>query len=398
MKLSREDGSQRITRLNTTLPPGLTGKLAGVSECSEAALKEAEAKPGAEEKQSPSCPLASQLGTVNVGAGSGPHPLYVQGHAYLAGPYEGAPLSMAVITPAVAGPFDLGTVVVRAALHLNPETAQITVTSDPIPTSLAGIALDVRSVAVHVDRDQFTLNPTSCAEMAVGGEALSILGQAAQLSQRFQVGGCSALAFKPKLSLSLAGRTGRGGTPALKAVLSMGAGEANIARAQVTLPHSEFIDNAHFRNLCTRVQYGAGACPAGSVIGFAKAQTPLLEAPLEGPVYLMSGFGHTLPDVAADLNGQIHVFAHARVDKGKSGGLRSTFEVVPDAPVSKFTLEMQGGSRGLLENSVDICDKPQRALAAFTAQSGKTFRSQPTLQVKCPKARHRKRHAKRGRR
>jgi DNA-binding beta-propeller fold protein YncE len=387
LRLRREDDSQELKGIDTTLPPGLTGKLAGVAECPDSALQAAEGKTGAEEQQDPSCPLASRVGTVNVGAGAGPAPYYVQGRAYLAGPYKGAPLSLAIVTPAVAGPFDLGTVVVRAALHVDPETAQITAKSDPIPTILQGIPLDVRSIAVKMDRNQFTLNPTSCERMAVAGVALSIFGQSAGLTSPFQVGGCGVLPFKPKLTLSLKGMTRRGGFPALKAVLRMPPGGANVARAQVTLPHSEFIANAHIGQPCTRVQYAAGSCPPSSVIGTARAETPLLEAPLEGPVYLMSGFGHLLPDVAVDLNGQIRAFLHSKVDRGKGGGLRSTFEVVPDAPVSKFVLSMQGGKRGLLENSEDLCLKPHRALADFAAQSGKVSLTEPALHVKCPKGR-----------
>jgi hypothetical protein len=397
MRLHREDGSQELRGLNVTLPKGLVAKLAGVGECSDAqvaaALSHEGEGGGAEEITSPSCPASSEVGTVTVGAGAGLTPYYTAGHAYLAGPYQGAPLSLVVITPAVAGPYDLGTVVVRAPLRVDPETAQVTAVST-LPTILDGIPLDVRSIALQMGRSQFTLNPTDCEKMAVTGAATSVLGQVANLTDPFQVGGCSSLGFAPKLSLSLKGKTNRGGFPALKAVLTMPPGGANIASAQVTLPHSEFIANAHIGAPCTRVQYAAGSCPAASVIGTARAETPLLEKPLEGPIYLMTGFGHLLPDLAVDLNGQIHVFVHGKVDKGKGGGLRNTFEVVPDAPVSKFTIELLGAGRGLLENSENICAKPQHALAEFTAQSGKVSEAKPPLQIKCKKAheKHKRAH------
>jgi hypothetical protein len=393
LHLHREDGSQELTAINTTLPPGLVGKLAGVAECSDAAIAAAKAKSGSEEQQSPSCPASSQLGTVNVASGAGPAPYWVTGHAYLAGPYKGAPLSLAIITPATAGPYDLGTVVVRVALYVNPETAQISAKSDPIPTILEGIPLDVRTIDVKLDRPQFSLNPTDCEKMSVTGEAVSVLGLNSSLSDPFQVGGCNTLRFQPKLALSLNGRLTRAGTPALKATLTMKPGEANIAVAQVTLPASEQIDNAHLRNVCTRVQFAANQCPPDSVIGYAKAQTPLLDNPLEGPVYLMTGFGHTLPDLFADLGGQIRVDLNGKVDRGKGGGLRSTFEVVPDAPVSKFTLSMSGGKKGLLENNENLCLRAHRATAQFTGQNGALSLSEPLLHVKCPKAKnHRKRH------
>jgi len=386
LKLSRENGSQPIKGLDVGLPSGLTGRLAGVPYCPDTAIAAAERKSGSAEKASPSCPSASELGTVNVGAGSGT-PFYVQGHAYLTGPYKGAPLSMAIITPAVAGPFDLGTVVVRAGLYVDPETAKITVRSDPIPTELAGIPLDLRSIAVNITRNRFTLNPTSCDPTQITATAIAAASQA-PLASPFQVGGCKALGFAPKLSLRLKGDTKRGGTPALNATLtypSKGA-YANIAKASVALPHSEFLDNAHIQTVCTRVQLAQNACPKGSIYGHARAITPLLDKPLEGPVYLGTGYGHELPDLLADLNGQIHVILNGTIDS-IHGGIRNRFEVVPDAPVTKFTLTMQGGKKGLLENSTNLCAKTNRATVRFTAQSGKVADSSPPVIAQgCKKA------------
>ena len=383
LRLAREDGSQELKGLNVTLPPGLVGKLAGVAECSDGALATAAEKSGAAEQASPSCSASSQVGTVTVGAGAGLTPYYAAGHVYLAGPYKGAPLSLAVITPATAGPYDLGTVVVRNALQVNTETARITAVSDPIPAILQGIPLDVRSIAIDMSRPDFTLNPTSCEKMAVAGEALSVLNQIAPLSNPFQVGECKKLGFAPKLALDLKGSTKRGGTPAFKATLSYPKGSyANIASASVALPHSEFLDNAHIKTVCTRVQLAANQCPKGSIYGYARAIIPLLDKPLEGPVYLGTGYGHELPDLLADLNGQIHVVLNGTIDS-IHGGIRNRFEVVPDAPVSKFTLEMRGGKKGLLENSENLCRKTQHATAKFTAQNGKTANYSPVLTNDC---------------
>jgi hypothetical protein len=332
---------------------------------------------------------------VTVGAGAGPNPLQVSGEAYFAGPYRGAPLSLAIVTPAVAGPFDLGTVVVRSALYVNPETAQIHAVAGPIPTILEGIPLDVRSIAVKLDRPEFTRNPTSCEPMAIAATALSSLGQAAGLGDRFQVGGCQALPFGPQLALSLKGGTKRGAHPALTAVLTSRPGEANIAAAQVTLPHSEFLEQGHIQTICTRVQFSeAGGngekCPPDSVYGFARAQTPLLDHPLEGPVFLRSS-SHELPDLVAALGGQIDVVLDGRVD-AVNGRIRNTFEVVPDAPVESFTLEMLGGAKGLLVNSTDLCLKPKahRAGADFTGQNGKLSHSEPLLKAQCREAKEKK--------
>jgi hypothetical protein len=397
LRLKREDGSQELKGLNVTLPLGLTARLAGVAECSPGGVAQAQSRTnpgqGALELASPSCPSASQLGTVTVGAGAGPAPYYAQGKAYLAGPYKGAPLSMLIVTPAVAGPFDLGSVAVRAALNLDPETAKVSVVSDPIPTILQGIPLDVRSIAVKVDRPDFTLNPTSCEAKALSAEAISTQGQVAALQNRFQVGGCQNLGFKPALSLKLKGGIKRGDNPALTATLtypSKGA-YSNIAKAQVALPHSEFLDQSHIGTICTRVQFAAKACPARSVYGSARAITPLLDKPLEGPVYLRSS-ANPLPDLVVDLNGQIEVVLAGRVDSVK-GGIRNSFEVVPDAPVSKFTLSLKGAKKGLLVNSTNICRETNRARAQFTAQNGRTLLLKPALQAKCPKqGRHKKKH------
>jgi hypothetical protein len=386
LKLRREDGSQEFKGLSLTLPPGLIGRLAGLTECSDAALASAATVSGTAEQASPSCPASSEVGTVTVGAGAGLTPYYATGHAYLAGPYKGAPLSLAVITPAVAGPYDLGDVVVRNALQVNPETTQITAVSDEIPHILQGIPLDVRSVVLNMDKPDFTLNPTSCEKKSIVGSLTSVLGSSAPLTNSFQVGACGALGFKPHLALSLKGSTKHAGHPALKAVLTypkQGA-YANIAKAQVNLPGSEFIDQGNLNKTCTKPVLLAGNCPATSIYGKVKAWTPLLAEPLEGPVYLVGGYGYKLPALVAELDGQIKVLLVGKVDSGKNHGIRNTFEAVPDAPVEKFELSLKGGPKySLLENSEDLCAKPQKAIADFTAQSGRVLDLTPTITNSC---------------
>jgi hypothetical protein len=389
LKLSREDGSQRLAGIDTVLPPGLSGKLAGIAQCSEAQIAGAKAREhpnmGATELSAPSCPTSSEVGSVNVTAGAGPTPFHTSGHAYLAGPYKGAPLSLAVIVPAVAGPFDLGAVVSRVALYVNPDTAQIHAVSDPLPQILEGIPLDVRSISLTMGRPQFTLNPTSCDPMQITGSSLSTLGQSAALSNPFQVGGCPQLPFKPKLSLRLKGGTKRASHPKLIANLKAKPGEANVASAQVKLPPSAFLDQAHIRTVCTRVQFAATACPAGSIYGTATATTPLLDYPLSGNVYLRSS-NHKLPDLVVALKGPasqpIEIDLDGKTDSIK-GALRNTFEAVPDAPVSKFRLELFGGKRGLVINSRDLCRHAYRAEVKLTGQNGKAFDSSPLVGTEC---------------
>jgi hypothetical protein len=388
-KLSREDGTQRLGKIEATLPIGLSAKLAGVGECSEAAIAKAHSREvpqkGALEQADPSCPASSEIGTVNAAAGAGPTPYYTQGHAYLAGPYKGAPISIVAIAPAVAGPFDLGAVVIRSAAYLDPTTAQVKIVSDPLPQLLEGIPLDVRSVAVRSQRPNFSLNPTSCNEKAFGGFAISALGQAAPISERFQVGGCKSLPYKPKMSVRLFGPIHRGGHPRLKATFTAKPGEANTARVSFAFPKSEFIDQGHFRTICTRVQFAANQCPAGSIYGHVKAISPLLDYPLEGPAYLRSS-SHQLPDLVIALRGPpaqpLAIDAVGRVDS-VNGGLRVRFEEVPDAPLTKLIVTAQGAKKGLFQNSTNICKGTHRATLKLDAQSGKTYDTQPKLVAQC---------------
>lgn len=388
IKINRKDGEQELDRLDFTLPLGVVGRLAGIPYCPEAAIAAAAHKSGKGELANPSCPLASRVGTVDTAAGVGSDPIHVGGNVYLAGPYEGAPISTVVVTPAVAGPFDLGTVVIRAPAFINLETAQIMVKSDPVPTVLKGLPLKLRSVVINVDRSGFILNPTNCAPQAFSASLHSSNGATAKPSNHFQVGGCQKLKFKPNLKLSLKGATRRSGHPALKAVVTYPKKGAysNIARAQVGLPHSEFLDQGNLDKVCTQPELKSATCPKRAVYGHAKAWTPLLDKPLEGPVYIGVGYGHKLPDLVADLNGQVRILLHGKVDTTKHEGIRNTFEVVPDAPVSRFVLEMKGGKKyGLLENSENLCRKAQRASVLFGAQNGLSLHLQPLIANDCSK-------------
>jgi hypothetical protein len=398
-KLGREDGSQQLRRIDLTLPPGLLGKLAGVPYCPDTALAAAGRHSGREERRRPSCPAASEIGQVTVGAGAGPRPLSVSGTAYLAGPYEGAPISLAIVTPAVAGPFDLGTVVVRAAIAVDPLTAQISVRSDPIPTILQGIPLDLRSIALRLGRPDFTLNPTSCESKAITGTMTSLAGGPAALRNTFAVGGCRGLGFSPKLALRLTGGTTRGKDPRLRAELTQPPAQANIGRVAVTLPPSLFIDQRHINNPCTRVQFAAGACPKSSILGSARAFTPLLDQPLEGPVIFRSNGGaRKLPDLVLDLHGQIDIELIGFIDSVKKRGtdisrVRTTFAQVPDAPVSKFVLDLNGGRKGLLQNSANLCAAAGTFSSALKGQNGASTAATSAISVRC-KSRRRSRKSK----
>ncbi|HEX3042995.1 MAG TPA: hypothetical protein VHP56_12985 [Solirubrobacterales bacterium] len=378
VNIARRDGEQELKVVNVTLPKGLTGKLAGIPYCSEAAIAAAAGKSGKAEQASPSCSSDSRVGAVTTKSGSGANPLQLGGNAYLAGPYKGAALSLVTITPAVAGPFDLGTVVVRVALNVNPETAQINAVSDVIPDVFGGVKLDIRVINLDVDRSQFMLNPTSCAAQATTG---AINGGGADptnaaafssyaVNDPFQAIECNKLAFKPKLKIQLYGGTKRNKNPRLKATLTARKGDANIARTAVTMPRSLFLDQSHIGTVCTRPQLASHTCPAASVYGNAEAKSPLLSEKLKGKVYLVSS-NNKLPDLLVDLRGQVEIYLRGVIGSGSTGGLKTVFRKVPDVPVSKFTLNMKGGKKSLLVNSQNTCAKPQRAIVNMKAQNGK---------------------------
>jgi hypothetical protein len=379
--LSREDGQQALRGFELHLPEGAIGKPKGVPLCPDA-----DANAGA-------CPAGSRIGSLQATAGPGPEPFAIpapgkpEPQIYFSGPYEGAPFSIVTEAPAQAGPFDLGVLAVRSALQIDPETARATVKADPLPQFFEGVGIDYRHLHAVVDRPEFFLNPTNCGELAVTSDVASTTGTVAHPQARFQVDGCKALKFKPKLSLKLRGGTKRAQYPALTAILKARKGDANVAFASVALPHSEFLAQEHIGTICTRKQFAADKCPKKSVYGKAKAWTPLLDEPLSGPVYLRSS-DHPLPDLVAKLGGQLEIDLAGRIDSAH-GGIRSTFESVPDAPVSKFVLQMRGGKKGLLTNSTDVCRGAHRATVRMRAQNGRTANLRPRLIASsCGKKKH----------
>lgn len=362
LELSREDGSQRFSALSVGLPEGLVGKVTGLQECSEADIQAAEARGGeglgAVEQAHPSCPAGSEVGVVYAGAGSGA-PFYVTGHAYFAGPYKGAPFSLVIITPALAGPFDLGTVVVRAALQINPSTAQVTIQSDPFPSILDGIPLDIRRIAVDVTRPDFTLNPTSCNPTAITGQSLSTAGQTASLSTRFQVGGCKALKFKPSFKVyTHAGHTRRNGAY-LRAVITSGAGQANIGGVLVKLPAKLAVRQSALKGACSEAQYASNpaGCPAASKVGYAIAHTPLLPVPLTGAAIFVSHGGAAFPDLDLLLQGdgvRIQLTGNTSI---KHGITISDFNTIPDVPINSFQVTLPPGPQAALAASGNLCTR-----------------------------------------
>ncbi|HEV2858066.1 MAG TPA: hypothetical protein VGW80_06660 [Solirubrobacterales bacterium] len=371
--LNRDDGSQALRGFELHLPDGELAKLKGVPVCSDA-----DATAG-------NCPQGSRIGSLQATTGPGPEPLQVpkpgksEPQIYLAGPYQGAPFSIVSEVPAQAGPFDLGVLAVRSGLDVEPESGRAVVKADPLPQFFEGVGITYRHLHAVIDRPDFSLNPTDCREAAVTSDITSTTGTIAHPAARFQIDGCKRLKFKPKISLELTGGTDRTDYPALTAVLKARRGDANIAFTSVALPHSEFLAQEHIGTICTRKQFAVDKCPKGSVYGKAKAWTPLLDRPLAGQVYLRSS-DHPLPDLVAKLGGQLEIDLVGRIDS-KNGGIRTTFESVPDAPVSKFVLKMKGGAKGLLTNSTDICRRARKASVVMRAQNGRAANLRPRLVV-----------------
>jgi hypothetical protein len=370
--LTRQDGEANPLSLSVHLPQGLLAKIAGVPLCPE---------PGA---SAGDCPAGSRVGSVAAASGVGGAPLWIPqpGKAptaiYLAGPYKSAPYSLVIRVPAQAGPFDLGTVVTRAAIDVDPNNSTATISTDPLPQILEGVPIAYRAITAVVDRDQFILNPTGCKEKQITATVTATTGQVATPSASYQATNCARLPYAPKLKLTLKGPTRRSGHPALNAVLTQKPNQANNAKVSVQLPTSQFIDQDHINNPCTRVQFNADACPPLSILGTARATTPLLDQPLEGPVIFRSNGGEReLPDIVADLKGgglrviQVGFVDSVPVKGTELARLRTRFLSVPDAPVAKITISLFGGKkRGLLENSRNLCKTNRLAKVSFTGQNG----------------------------
>jgi hypothetical protein len=401
--LTRKDTEQEITSYSLVLPKGITGKLAGIPFCPDAAIEAARSRAGSAEAASPSCPAASEVGHTLTGYGVGSALTYATGHIYLAGPYHGQPLSIVTINPATVGPFDLGTIVIRSAFAVDPHTAQLRIdasASDPIPHILSGVPLHLRDVRIYMDRPQFTHNPSSCEP----SQLVSTLGgsgarfdttaddSSASVSQHFQLLNCLTLGFKPKLGVRLRGPARRGAYPQLRATFAArGPQDSNLKEIAVSIPHSEFLAQNHIKEICTRAQFSADRCPAASVYGSAVAYTPLFDEPLRGDVYLRSS-SNRLPDLVASLHsGAVHIVLEGKIGPTKQGGIRALFSDLPDEPLDRFVMTLVGGRRGLLVNSSNICAVPPVSSVKALGQNniGAVFTT--TLRGQCGKKQHKER-------
>ena len=383
---SRQDGEQQLSGITVKAPSGLLGLLSSVPLCPEA-----QAATG-------TCPAASQIGHVTVGAGLGSNPLYLpqagqtEDPVYLTTGYKGAPFGLSIVTPAVAGPFDLGTVIVRAAIAVDPTTAQIVITSDPLPTMLRGVPLEIKTVNIDVDRPGFMFNSTNCEQQQVSGRMSSAEGTSVPVADGYQAVNCAKLKFKPLLSATTQGNGAENHNGASLTVnisakqgpqAKAGDGEANIKKVDVTLPRALASRLATLQKACTAGQFAANpeGCPEASNVGSAVIRTPVLPDPLTGSAYLVSRGGAAFPDLVLVLHGDgvtINLTGNTQIKKGIT---YSKFETVPDAPISSFRLtlpERQFSALGAIQN---LCRTRLEMPTEITAQDGAVVRQATRIAV-----------------
>jgi hypothetical protein len=370
LTFGREDREQDLSGVEVHLPLGLVGKIAAVKQCGEAEVHAAERNAG-------ECPAESQIGTATAGAGPGPHPFFQKGKVYLTGAYKGAPFGLAVVTPAIAGPFNLGNIVVRSAIRVDPNTAAVTAIADPLPQLKDGVPLRLRKVNVEVNNPEFMLNPTNCTAQRVSAKLTGAQGAIAQVSSPFDVGGCGSLPFSPELTATAGGRGSKPNGTSFVVRVKSAPGQANIAKTFLQLPIALPSRLSTIQKACVASVFEANpaGCDEGSNIGIGIAHTPLLKNPLVGPAYLVSRGNAAFPDVEFVLQGEgITLVLDGKTDI-KKGITYSRFDTVPDAPVSTFEAALPAGPHSALaavlpNGSYNICSTPLLMPTEITGQNG----------------------------
>jgi uncharacterized repeat protein (TIGR01451 family) len=391
--LTRGDGQQRISTLQFKTPEGLLGMISKVPLCGEPQAAKGE------------CPAASQIGHTVVEAGPGPYPLVVPqpgrppAPIYLTGSYEGAPYGLSIVVPLVVGPFNLGTIVTRARIEVDPHTSQLTVTTDPLPSIVDGVPSDLRTINAVIDRPGFMFNPTNCSPMSFSGTAVSTGGASAPISSRLQVGSCRSLKFAPNFKVSSSGKTSKANGASLDAKVvyptgplgnNQASSQSNISYVKVSLPKQLPSRLTTLQKACTAKVFetNPASCPSASVVGKAKAVTPVLPVPLEGPAYFVSHGGEAFPSLIVVLQGYgVTVDLVGTTFISKSGITSSTFEKVPDVPINSFEIYLPEGKYSALAANGNLCKSKLTMPTNFIAQDGAVLNQTTPISVTgCPKA------------
>jgi hypothetical protein len=374
LNLERADGQQYLSQVKTVLPAGLVGLLPTVTKCPEPQASNGD------------CPSASQIGVVGVTAGAGPTPFAFSGTVYLTGPYGGAPFGLTIVVPAVAGPFNLGNVVTRGTIDVDPFTARVIATSN-LPTIVKGIPLRLRRVTVNVNKQGFLVNPTNCGVLATESTLTSTLGATQSLSSPFQVGNCNKLGFKPKFGSSTGAKTSKANGASLETTLNMPAGQANVKSVLVQLPKQLPSRLTTLQKACPEKTFAANpyTCPSGSFVGGVRANTPTLAVKLKGPAILVSHGGEAFPDLDLLLEGEgVRVILVGNT-KIKNGITTTNFATTPDVPVSSITVNLPVGSHSALTANGNLCANKLVMPTTITGQNGATVKQNTTIKVtNCP--------------
>ncbi len=392
LTLSRRDRQQYLSQLSVTTPVGLLGMLSGVPLCGEPQAQEG------------TCPEASRVGTTTAAAGPGSHPLWVSGRVYLTTGYHGAPFGLSIVVPADAGPFHLGNVVVRSAITADQNTSALTITSDPLPQVIDGVPLRVQTVNVTVDRPGFMFNPTNCGAKQISVAVSGAQGALAHVSSPFAAAGCRNLPFSPKFTVSTAASTSKKNGASLDVKVLYKPGQANIRSVAVQLPKQLPARLTTIQQACLAATFAANpaTCPAGSLIGIAKASTPVLPVALEGPAYLVSHGGAAFPEVVVILQGD-----GVRIDLTGSINIKgsitsSTFANVPDAPITSFDFKLPESLHSALTVNLpataggSLCTSKLVMPTTLTGQNGIKVKQSTKIAVNgCPKVKKKKKKAKR---
>jgi hypothetical protein len=364
LTFSRHDGEQDLSGLTVQTPPGLLGMLSEAQLCPEP------------QASNGTCGPESLIGHTQVAAGAGSHPFWVGGTVFLTGPYKGAPFGLSVVVPALAGPFNLGNVIVRAAIYVDPHDSHLTVISDPLPQIIDGVPLRVQAVNVTIDKPGFMFNPTNCSQLQIAATITAAQGASANVASPFAAAACKNLPFKPGFTVSTSAKTSKANGGSLIVKVTQKPGEANIRKVDLQLPLALPSRLTTLQKACGEAQFAANpaGCPAGSSIGTATAHTPVLQAPLTGPAYLVSHGGAAFPDVefvlqADERGGDVEIVLDGKTQI-KKGVTYSHFETVPDAPISSFETNLPEGPHSALAANGNLCAQSLVLPTTLVGQNG----------------------------
>jgi hypothetical protein len=378
LTIGHSDSDQPLTGLTMHLPAGAAAMLSSVTPCQQPA--------GGQEW---SCGSSSLIGHSTSSSGLGSSPVTLGGTVYLTNGYGGAPFGLLVVTPANVGPFHLGNVNVRSRIFVDRSTAAVTIVSDRFPTFVRGVPVQLKQINVTVDRDGFQFNPTNCSPMSITGSLSGAGGGSENVSWPFQVTNCSSLPFKPKLTASTQGNASKPNGASLTVKVESSPGQANIAKTKLVLPIAMPSRLTTIQKACLEATFNANpaGCNEGSNIGSATVHTPVLKNPLTGPAYLVSHGNAAFPDVEFVLQGEgITLILDGQTDI-KKGITTSTFNAVPDAPVTTFETTLPEGPHSALTSNVaeskhfSLCGTKLTMPTTITGQNGVVIQQETKIPV-----------------